>query len=107
MHSIALLAVKRAGSSGRIGAIGSARVFDGANTPLARCHLSKHSRMSAARSLITGRLASGPIVSLPPLATFDTWVRQVQRGLPFTVIAQEPHMPTPQAEGNDKSAARG
>src|SRR3954463_13390603 len=98
MHSIALLASTRAGLSGAMGSTGSARVFDGANTPLASCHFSKKARMSAARSLITGRLASGPIVSLPLDATFATWVRQVQRGLPFTVIAQEPHMPTRQAK---------
>src|SRR4051794_5066922 len=99
MHSMPALAARRAGLSGAIGAIGSLRVFDGANTPLAFCHFWKNSRMSPARSLITGRLASGPIVSLPPPATFDTWVRQAQRGLPFTVIAHEPHIPTRPAKG--------
>ena len=30
-------------------------------------------------------------------STFFTWVRQVQRGTPLTIMAQEPHMPTRQA----------
>ena len=33
--------------------------------------------------------------------TSDTCVRQVQRARPFTVIAQEPHMPTRQANRYD------
>ena len=47
---------------------------------------------------MTGRFASGPIVSRPPVATLETWARQVQRGRPLTVMAQEPHMPTRQAK---------
>ena len=47
---------------------------------------------------MTGRLASGPISSLPSAVTLDTCVRQVQRGTPLTVIAQEPHTPTRQAK---------
>ena len=57
--------------------------------------------MSVARSLITGRLSSGPISSRPLPATLATWVRQVQRGWPFTVMAQEPHTPTRQAKRYD------
>ncbi len=45
---------------------------------------------------MTGRLRSGATDSPVPSSTFLTWVRQVQRGLPLTVIAQEPHMPTRQ-----------
>ena len=36
---------------------------------------------------MTGRLASGPISSRPFSTTFETCVRQVQRGRPLTVIA--------------------
>ena len=57
--------------------------------------------MSVVKSLITARFSSGPISSRPlPAAfatTFVTWVRQVQRGRPLTVIAHEPHTPTRQA----------
>ena len=41
-------------------------------------------------------LASGARESLPPFATIATWARQVQRGRPLTVMAQDPHMPTRQ-----------
>jgi hypothetical protein len=41
---------------------------------------------------------SGSIAISPSAATLETWVRQVQRGRPFTVIAQEPHMPTRHAK---------
>jgi len=54
--------------------------------------------MSVARSLMTGRFSNGPISSLPSSATFETWVRQVQRGRPLTVMAHDPHMPTRQAK---------
>ena len=47
---------------------------------------------------MTGRLRNGAMRSRPPAAARWTWVRQVQRGLPFTVMAQEPHMPTRQAK---------
>ena len=43
---------------------------------------------------MTGMLASGESFSLPPFATVATRARQVQRGRPLTVMAQEPHMPT-------------
>ena len=88
----------RAALSGLMRSISSLRVCDGTNAPFARCHLSKKGRMSAAKSLMTGRFASGPISRRPPLATLATCVRQVQRGVPFTVMAQEPHMPTRQAK---------
>ena len=76
----------------------SLRVAVGVNCPRERAHLSKNSRMSATRSRTTGRLASGARRSAPSCATLSTCVRQVQRGLPFTVIAHEPHMPTRQAK---------
>lgn len=47
---------------------------------------------------MTGKFLKGSIVSLPDFfAALSTWVRQVHMGLPFTIIAQEPHMPTRQA----------
>ena len=46
---------------------------------------------------MTGRFSNGPMVSRPFAITFETCVRQVQRGRPLTVMAQEPHMPTRQA----------
>jgi hypothetical protein len=98
MHSIAASAVTRDALAGEIFSIGSARVLLGANTPLAFCHFSKKRVRSAARSLMIGRLASGPISSLPSSITFDVCVRQVQRGRPLTVIAHDPHMPTRQAK---------
>jgi hypothetical protein len=96
MHSIAASAAIRAGLSGLIGSMSSLRVREGAKAPFACCHFSKKGRMSVARSLITGRFSSGPILSWPRTATRDTCVRQVHRGRPFTVMAQEPHMPTRQ-----------
>ncbi len=56
--------------------------------------------MSTARSLTTAKLCSGSSLQLAPsaLATSLTRVRQVQRGRPFTTMAQEPHMPTRQAK---------
>ena len=47
---------------------------------------------------MTGRFSNGPMVSRPRDATFETCVRQVQRGRPLTVMAQDPHMPTRQAK---------
>jgi hypothetical protein len=66
-----------------------------ANTPTC-IHLSKKASISQARSLTRFMLRRGSIVSWPSLATRLTWVRQVQRGVPFTVIAQEPQTPTRQ-----------
>ena len=98
MHSIAASAAMRAGCpADRLDRIVRASC-DGANTPFACCHFSKKRLMSVARSLMTGRLRSGPISSVPPSTTLATCVRQVQRGRPLTVIAQEPHMPTRQAK---------
>ena len=69
-------------------------VFAPVKRPSARAHLSKNSRMSVTRSRTTGRFFSGAMSSRPSAATASTWVRQVQRGSSFTVIAQDPHMPT-------------
>ena len=85
--------------------VGAAQVV-AAKAPLACCHFSKKTRMSAAKSLMTGRFWSGPISSRPLLATLDTCVRQVQRGRPFTVMAHEPHMPTRQAKRYDSVGSR-
>ena len=60
--------------------------------------LSKKSRISTVRSLMTAKLRKGAISRVPPPATRDTWVRHVQRGVPFTVMAHDPHMPTRQAK---------
>src|SRR3974390_731567 len=98
MHSIALSMAIREGLSGRIAATVSLRVADGANKPFACCHFSQKRGMSAARSLINGRFPNGASLSVLPCTTFDTCVRQVQRGTPFTVIAQEPQTPTRQAK---------
>ena len=54
--------------------------------------------MSVAKSLITGKLFKGAISRLSPSTIFATWVRQVQRALPLTVMAHEPHIPTRQAK---------
>jgi hypothetical protein len=98
MHSIAASAAIRAGVSGGMRAIGSVRVVDDTNRPCACCHFSKNNCMSVARSLMIGRFSNGPMTSLPFAATLETCMRQVQRGRPFTVMAQEPHMPTRQAK---------
>ena len=66
--------------------------------PRASVHLVKNSRMSVAKSLITGKLFKGAISRLSPSTIFATWVRQVQRALPLTVMAHEPHIPTRQAK---------
>ena len=47
---------------------------------------------------MTGRFDSGAISSVPSRRDLRTWVRQVQRATPLTVIAHEPHMPTRQAK---------
>jgi len=61
--------------------------------------LSKNRVISTARSLTTVKLRSGSSRSTPSgPATSDTRVRQVQRGRPFTTMAQDPHMPTRQAK---------
>ncbi len=98
MHSTAASAATRGALAGAILSIGSCRDLLGAKAPFACCHFSKNAAMSQARSLITGILASGPISSRPSSTTFEMWVRQVQRGRPFTVMAQLPHMPTRQAK---------
>ena len=98
MHSIPALAATRSGELESTRAKSSLRVALGKKRPSARAHLSKNSRMSVTRSFTTGRLASGAIWIALPLTTFDTWVRQVQRATPFTVMAQAPHMPTRQAK---------
>jgi hypothetical protein len=54
--------------------------------------------MSTARSRITGMFFRGWMRRVPSSATLSTWVRQVQRGLPFTVMAQDPQTPTRQAK---------
>src|SRR5215467_12839769 len=106
MHSMAALAARRAGLSGVIASVSSWRVLVGMNAPLASRHFSKKRVISVARSLITGRFSSGPILRPPFLTTFDTWVRQVQRGRPLTVMAQEPQTPTRQANRYDKEGSR-
>ena len=69
------------------------------NSPCAAFHLSKNCVISTARSLTTAKLRSGSSRSRPPSSTTSlTRVRQVQRGRPFTTMAQEPHMPTRQAK---------
>src|SRR5260370_1325863 len=105
MHSIAASASVRALLSGLMRSMASFRVFEGANAPFACCHFSKNGRMSVARSLMTGKFSSGPISRCPLSATFDTWVRQGQRGRPLTVMAQEPHMPTRQAKREDSGGS--
>jgi hypothetical protein len=98
IHSIAALAAIRIGLSGLIAGTGSSRVSVGAKAPFASCQRSKNLVMSVARSLMTGRFSNGPISSRRCSATFATWVRQVQRGRPLTVMAHDPHMPTRQAK---------
>ena len=104
--SIAASAAMRAVPSGLMRSISSLRVRAGTNAPFARCHLSKKGRMSAAKSLMMGKFSSGAISRRPSLTTLETCVRQVQRGRPFTVMAQEPHMPTRQAKRYDSVGSR-
>jgi len=71
----------------------------GSKNPRASFHLSKNCVISTARSFTTAKLRSGSRRSRSPSpATSLTRVRQVQRGRPFTTMAQEPHMPTRQAK---------
>ena len=63
-------------------------------------------KVSVARSLTTGRLASGASVKAPSRTTVATRVRQVQRGRPFTVIAHDPHMPTRHAKRYDRLGSK-
>src|SRR3981081_2875718 len=109
MHSIPASTFFLSAESGGTRAKSSRFVLVPPKLPFARAHLSKNSRMSVTRSRITGRLRSGPITSLFSRATLSTWVRQVQRGTPFTLIAHEPHMPTRQGEreGGGGSGGRG
>ena len=96
MHSMPASAALRSGSSGRTGSSGGA--LEGTNRASASRHFSKKGAMSTARSRMTGRFLSGPMRTRPLRAACETWVRQVHRGRPLTVIAQEPHMPTRQAK---------
>ena len=98
MHSVAAFATRRCGELGDRLATLSARVELPRKWPSACFHLSKNSLMSQARSLITGILRNGSMVRRLSRSTLLTCVRQVQRGIPFTIIAQEPHMPTRQAK---------
>src|ERR1043166_1228895 len=102
MHSIASSARLRGALSGLTRAKSSLRVAVGWNCPLALAHLSKNGLISVTRSFTTGRLGSGPISRVSPAVASATCVRQVQRALPFTFIAHEPHMPTRQAARYDK-----
>ena len=72
----------------------SRRVAPPRKRPWATAHLSKKGAISVTRSRTTWRLPRGAISRRPSPATLSTWVRQVQRARPFTVIAHEPHMPT-------------
>src|ERR1700694_6113906 len=94
MHSIPASTFFLSAESGGTRASSSCLVLLPPKLPFARAHLSKNSRMSVTRSRITGRLRRGAITRLFSRETLSTWVRQVQRGTPFTVIAHEPHMPT-------------
>src|SRR5512145_2830736 len=98
MHSIAASAAARSLADGGTKAKSSDRDAAGEKTPLARVHFSKNSVMSQTRSLITGKFRNGATVSRPPRVALSTWVRQVQRGRPLTVMAHDPHMPTRQAK---------
>ena len=97
MHSMAASASLRFLLWGEISAGASLRVAVPTKVLPARFHFWKNSRMSTTRSLMRGMLRSGSITITPPSSTRLTWVRQVQRGLPLTVIAQEPQTPTRQA----------
>src|SRR3954451_11513186 len=101
MHSIARSAAIHASLVGNTGATSSRLVVEGAKTPFAACHFSKKGVMSTARSLMIGKFSSGAISTEPFLATAEICVRQVHRGRPLTVIAQDPHMPTRQANRYD------
>ena len=52
-----------------------------------------------------GEVAERLEPQLSPSAASLTRVRQVQRGRPFTTMAQEPHMPTRQAKRYDRVAS--
>ena len=53
-----------------------------------------------------GEIAERLELQLPSSVTVSlTRVRQVQRGRPFTTMAQEPHMPTRQAKRYDRVAS--
>ncbi len=97
MHSIPASTARRSGLSGGIRAGGSAAPAEGTTEPPAFRHFSKNPVMSVTRSRITGAFPKGPMRSRPAGATLATWLRQVQRGRPLTVMAQEPHIPTRQA----------
>src|SRR5688572_13026458 len=102
MHSMFSSTSFLSGDCGGTLAKSSLRVFVPLNCPLAAAHLSKNGVMSVTRSFTTGRLCRGPISSMSPSATTETCVRHVQRALPLTVIAHEPHMPTRHAKRYDR-----
>ena len=95
MHWMAASTSRRAGLAGSMAAGGSARVAVPANVPTL-AHLSRKPSMSQARSFTRFMLRKGSMVSRPSGATRFTCVRQVQRGVPLMVIAQEPQTPTRQ-----------
>src|SRR5690242_21296317 len=97
MHSMVASIARRFADAGSTRAKPSRRVAVGTNDPFAFAHLSKNGAMSTTRSRTIGRWLSGAISSAPPAVTASTCVRHVQRALPFTVIAHDPHMPTRQA----------
>ena len=103
----ALFGVAHAGAGVAGGTIWkSACGSPGSKWPLASRHLSKNAAMSTVRSFTRVKLRSGSSCSLPSAATASlTRVRQVQRGRPFTTMAQEPHMPTRQAKRYDRVAS--
>ena len=99
MHSMPASQLTRSGEVGGTTAKSLSGAAPGSKNPCAFFHLSKKSVISTARSLTTVKLRSGSSRSRsPPLTTSFTRVRQVQRGRPFTTMAQEPHMPTRQAK---------
>src|SRR5688572_1094040 len=98
MHSIPASTAFRSTEAGGTTAKGSAFVALPEKLPLALAHLSKNSRMSVTRSRITGRFFNGAMDKASFFKTRSTWVLQVQRGTPLTVMAQEPHIPTRHAK---------
>ena len=98
MHSMPASTVRRASVVGSTAGIGSRRVRAPSKRPPARRHLSKNGARSHTRSLMRGRLRNGSTTSRPSPATSFTWLRQVHRARPFTVIAHEPHTPDPARE---------
>ena len=71
---------------------------DGANTPLRLLPLLEERRHVGGEILDDRQVGERPDLEPAAFATLATCVRQVQRGRPLTVMAQEPHMPTRQAK---------